>query len=99
MWPAIKPRSRSGRNSGYRLAASIERINADRTAGSGGNGFSLSDKASGSIAFGKRVIDLGGDRARDGLHQPRPPQRTAAAPAKSPAWAKAAIMTTSPALS
>ena len=31
-----------------------------------------------------------------GWHQTRPPQRTAAAPAKSPACAKAAIITTSP---
>ena len=44
--------------------------------------------------------DLGGHRAsvRQLSHQSRPPQRTAAAPAKSPACAKAAIMTVSPAL-
>ena len=45
--PAISERNRSGRNSGYRFAASIDSINAERTAGSGGNGFSLSDNANG----------------------------------------------------
>ena len=45
-------RSCSGRNSGYRLATSIEWIKAERTAGSGGNGFSLSDNANGSVALG-----------------------------------------------
>ena len=50
--PAINERSRSGRNSGYRLAASIDSINAVRTAGSGGNGFSLSDNANGFTASG-----------------------------------------------
>ena len=34
--------------------------------------------------------------APEGGHQPRPPHRTAAAPAKSPACANAAIITTSP---
>ena len=49
---------------------------------------------------GQRVEDLRGDGARfhKGLHQLRPPQRTAAAPAKSPACAKAAIIMTSPVL-
>src|ERR1700745_3340110 len=45
--------------------------------------------------------DLGGHRAsvRQLGHQSRPPQRIAAAPAKSPACANAGIMTTSPAAS
>src|SRR6201986_4720126 len=44
--------------------------------------------------------ELGGNRSRVRrlAHQSRPPQRMAAAPAKSPACAKAAIMITSPVL-
>ena len=69
-------------------------ISAERTAGNGGNGFSLSDNASGSTAVRQRGEDLGGDRrsVRGLGHQFRPPHRTAAAPAKSPACANAAIM-------
>ncbi|BAN32903.1 hypothetical protein MAHJHV53_00640 [Mycobacterium avium subsp. hominissuis] len=52
MCSAITPRNRSGRNSGYRLAVHTERISAARTPGSGGKGFSLSDKANGSTASG-----------------------------------------------
>src|SRR6202011_3742124 len=48
----------------------------------------------------QRVEDVRGDKAclQQGCHQRPPPQRTAAAPAKSPACAKAAIITMSPAL-
>ena len=51
-WPAINARSRSGRNSGYRFATSTDSVSADRTPGSGGNGFSLSDNANGFTALG-----------------------------------------------
>ncbi len=52
MWSAISRRNRSGRNSGYRLAVSIDETKAARTAGNGGNGLSLSDSAIGSTAHG-----------------------------------------------
>ena len=88
-----------GRNSGYRLAASIDSISAERTAGSGGNGFSLSDNANGSIALGSAsTVSRQLARVAAVAISSRPPHRTAAAPAKSPACAKAAIITTSPAL-
>ena len=60
--PAISDRNRSGRNSGYRLATSTDSDSADRTAGSGGNGFSLSDSANGFTALGSAETTSGSSR-------------------------------------
>ena len=70
--PAINERNRSGRYSGYRLAASMDSISAERTAGSGGNGFSLSDNANGFSALGSALTASASSRLSVAISFDRP---------------------------